>query len=422
MGITQHRARGHSRLRRIGFALVGTAAIVLVGCGVEASTAYPLAPREVSDAVPPFLMSGGEGSPTEVPFDSCQGQWTVPSPLLFNQGNLDITLYLTQNGQRISGQAGYKIGSRLTTGRVNGGIEQNRFFARIYWTQGGRSSIGVYIGEISSSSWIFQGRTYDELATPAKITDFNSSQSTPFYCAPLPGYAEVVRRAVPAAQYQAEFDRFTKAGYRPIWVDGFRAEGQNWFNVIFRPEDGTPWVARHNLTSQQYQTDFDSLPKEGYRPLYIESYPTAEGTRYASIFVKADGPPWLAYHNRGPADHQANFNQRIAEGWVPTIISVTRAGGERRYTPGTASLIMGCPWTQHLEPKLAELVTVGHWWRSTLFIRLLRYFAIAPPTSLLSTVQNSQPSRSHLPSSPITGRFITTSSGHFSTTTGASSC
>lgn len=209
----------------------------------------------------------------------------------------------------------------------------DRFFARIYWTQGGRSSIGVYIGEISSSSWIFQGRTYDELATPAKITDFNSSQSTPFYCAPLPGYAEVVRRAVPAAQYQAEFDRFTKAGYRPIWVDGFRAEGQNWFNVIFRPEDGTPWVARHNLTSQQYQTDFDSLPKEGYRPLYIESYPTAEGTRYASIFVKADGPPWLAYHNRGPADHQANFNQRIAEGWVPTIISVTRAGGERRYRP-----------------------------------------------------------------------------------------
>ena len=109
MGITQHRARGHSRLRRIGFALVGTAAIVLVGCGVEGSTAYPLAPAEVSDAVPPFLMSGGEGSPTEVPFDSCQGQWTVPSPLLFNQGNLDITLYLTQNGQRISGQAGYKI-------------------------------------------------------------------------------------------------------------------------------------------------------------------------------------------------------------------------------------------------------------------------------------------------------------------------
>jgi hypothetical protein len=252
--------------------------------------------------------------------------------LLFHQGNLDITLYLTQKGQRITGKAGYKIGSRVTEGRVVGGISGNRFFARISWTHSGRSSRGQYIGEIGPWSWIFDGRTHDEFATPAKITYFNSSQTTPFYCAPVPGYAEVVRRAVPAAQYQAEFDRFTKAGYRPVWVDGFRADSQNWFNVIFRPDDGTPWVARHNLTSQQYQADFDSLPKQGYRPVHIESYPTPEGTRYASIYVEAAGPPWLAYHDRSPADHQANFNQRIAEGWVPTIISVTPAGGERRYT------------------------------------------------------------------------------------------
>jgi hypothetical protein len=350
MGSTPNAARErHDRLRRITLCLVLAPAIVLMGCGGDrprppaTSTPANAAPQseqrvlaipdlDRSPGLATFLQSGGGASPTDVPFNSCQGQWTVPSPLLFNQGNLDITLYLKQDGQRISGDAGYKIGSRVTTGRVNGGIEKNRFFARIYWTQSGRSSIGVYIGEINSSAWIFQGRTYDELATPAIIKEFKSSQSTPFYCAPLPGYAEVVRRAVPASQYQVEFDRFTKAGYRPVWVDGFRAEGQNWFNVIFRPNDGTPWVARHNLTSQQYQADFDSLPREGYRPLYIESYPTPEGTRYASIFVKTGGPPWLAYHNRSPADHQANFNQRTAEGWVPTIISVTPVGGERRYT------------------------------------------------------------------------------------------
>src|SRR5829696_8589459 len=65
-----------------------------------------------------FLVSGvpalgGGASPADLPFDSCQGQWHVPSPLLFHQGNLDITLYLTQKGQRITGKAGYKIGSRV---------------------------------------------------------------------------------------------------------------------------------------------------------------------------------------------------------------------------------------------------------------------------------------------------------------------
>jgi hypothetical protein len=148
----------------------------------------------------------------------------------------------------------------------------------------------------------------------------------------VPGYPEVVRQAVPAAQYQTEFDRFINAGYRPVWVDGFRADGRNWFNVIFRPDDGTPLIARQGLTSEQYQAEFDSRSREGFRPLHLDSYPTPDGTRYVLIFVKAPGPPWLAYHDRSQADHQMNFNQRTAEGWIPVIISVTPAGRELRYT------------------------------------------------------------------------------------------
>jgi Polyglycine hydrolase-like, structural repeat len=299
---------------------------------VPARTALEGAPGLASFLVSGVPVIGGGASPADVPFNSCQGQWHVPSPLLFHQGNLDITLYLNQDGGRITGKAGYKIGSRITEGRVVGGISGNRFFARIFWTQSGRSSIGQYIGEIGPWSWIFDGRTHDELATPAKVTFFKSSQSTLFYCAPVPGYPEVVRQAVPAAQYQTEFDRFTSAGYRPVWVDGFRADGGNWFNVIFRPDDGTPLVARHDLTSEQYQAEFDSRAREGYRLLHLDSYPTPDGTRFASIFVKASGPPWLAYHDRSQADHQMNFNQRTAEGSVPVIISVTPEGRELRYS------------------------------------------------------------------------------------------
>ena len=71
-----------------------------------------------------------------------------------------------------------------------------------------------------------------------------------------------MRTAIPQDTYQVEFDRFTKAGYRPVWVDGFRSVGKTWINAIFRPDDGkTPWVARHNLTSAQYQAEFDKWTK-----------------------------------------------------------------------------------------------------------------------------------------------------------------
>jgi len=268
------------------------------------------------------------------PPNSCQGQWAAPSPVQFVQENgYYVTFYLKQEGQRLTGVAGYKIGRKQTSGSVVGAITGNRFFAKVRWSASGGRGIGVYVGEIGPWSWIFQGRTYDELATPAVVKHFNSSKATPFYCAAVPGYAEVVRTSVPAALYQAEFERFTKAGYRPVWVDGFRADRRTWMNVVFRPDDGrTAWVARHNLTAAQYQAEIDTWSKAGYRPLHVESYPADDGIRYAAIFDKAAGPPWLAYHGLSEADHQSRFNQLTAQGWCPVIISVTPWGGTRYYT------------------------------------------------------------------------------------------
>jgi hypothetical protein len=138
---------------------------------------------------------------------------------------------------------------------------------------------------------------------------------------------------VPDDLYPVEIARFTKAGYRPVWVDGFRVARKTWFNIVFRRDDGkAAWVAQHDLTGGQYQARFDTWRKAGYRPLDLESYPTADGIRYAAIFVKAAGPRWLAYHALREADHQARFDQLTGEGWRPVIISVTPSGGARYYT------------------------------------------------------------------------------------------
>jgi len=51
------------------------------------------------------------------PPDSCDGQWTAPSPLQFVQENgYYVTLYLNQQGTKITGKAGYQIGRKVTTG------------------------------------------------------------------------------------------------------------------------------------------------------------------------------------------------------------------------------------------------------------------------------------------------------------------
>ena len=282
-----------------------------------------------------FVVFGVGSASAARPPNACQGQWTVPSPFKIEQGfKYYITFYLTQRGTTITGKAGYQIGRKVTVGNVSGSIKGNHFFARVSWTYSGGRGVGIYSGDIEPAGWIFQGTTYDAAAKNGVVENFNSSRSTFFYCSPLPGYPEVVRTAVRDFLYQDEFDRFTKGGYRPVWMDGFRTgDGRNWFNVVFRPDDGkTAWVARHNLTGVQYQAEFDKWTRAGYRPLQIESYPASDGIRFAGIFVNSAGPPFLAYHARSESDHQARFNQLTAEGWVPVNISVTSWGGARYYT------------------------------------------------------------------------------------------
>jgi hypothetical protein len=165
-----------------------------------------------------------------------------------------------------------------------------------------------------------------------------------------PGYAELARHGVPASQYQTEFEKIYKSGYRPVWVDGFQAGGQNYFNAIFRADDGVGWSARHGLTGDQYQAEFNAQTKAGGRLLHVDSYPTAGGIRYASIFVSSGGPAWLAYHGRSEGQHQQAFNHHVQHGYAPVLISVTPSGGQRWYTALYEKKDVGTFWAKQTVP------------------------------------------------------------------------
>lgn len=152
-----------------------------------------------------------------------------------------------------------------------------------------------------------------------------------------PGFSEITRHHVPAGSFQQVFDQITAAGhYRPVWIDGYRANGRNYFNAIFRPTDGVRWEARFGLNPTEYQSEFDRWTAQGFRPLHVESYRTAaygvghldhdvalfREVRFAVIFVRQDGPAWGAYHDVSGAEHQTRFDSLIADGHRPRQLSV----------------------------------------------------------------------------------------------------
>lgn len=141
------------------------------------------------------------------------------------------------------------------------------------------------------------------------------------YCSYPTTWGEVAKHGISNENYQTEFDKIWTCGYYPIWVDGFDVNGKTYFNTIFRPSKNVAWVARHNMTGAKYQAEFDKWAKAGYRLININSYLLHGKLRYAAIWKKDNSVKWMAYHGRSLSWHEANFEKHHKAGWVPVNVS-----------------------------------------------------------------------------------------------------
>jgi hypothetical protein len=145
------------------------------------------------------------------------------------------------------------------------------------------------------------------------------------------GLSEIARHGLPSDKYQFTFNHIAGSGYRLDWIDGYNLKGKIYFNVVFRPGNGTVWAGYHNLNSSLYQSKFSQLTKSGYRLHQVESYPLGRNILYAAIFVKKKGPAAFAYHGRSSSQHQKLFNDLTGKGYRPINISVVSINGNRSY-------------------------------------------------------------------------------------------
>lgn len=152
------------------------------------------------------------------------------------------------------------------------------------------------------------------------------------YCAYPTNWGEVCRFGISNDNFQTEFDKIWTCGYYPIWIDGYDAGGKNYFNVIVRPSTGVQWVARHNMDGTSYQNEYNKWNKEGYRLIFVDSYKRNGNVNYVAIWVKDGKPIPLAYHGKTLAWHEANFKSNSDKGFVPVNVSVLSVGSETYVT------------------------------------------------------------------------------------------
>src|SRR5208282_6485350 len=154
----------------------------------------------------------------------------------------------------------------------------------------------------------------------------------------------VARHDLTSQQYQSEFNRLVGAGYCLTDVSGYAVGAEDRYAAIWEQASCPPFVARHAMTSQQYQEVLNSLVSQGYRPKLVDGYTVAGSDRYAAIFEKSSGPAFVARHGMTGDEYQREFDRLASAGYCLTDLSGYSVGPEARYAAiweqtGCASIV-----------------------------------------------------------------------------------
>ena len=169
--------------------------------------------------------------------------------------------------------------------------------------------------------------------------------------------AWVARHGLTSAQYQAAFTEFTSQGYRPISVSGYGINGVPYFVAVWDKSSGPAYAARHGLNAAQYQTTFDQLTGQGYRPIQVRGYTVAGTDYYAGIWIKDSTVTWAARHRLTAAAYQTAFTQFANQGYRLLDVSGYIFNGTAYFT-GIWIKQAGPSWVAHHEMSASSYQTL----------------------------------------------------------------
>jgi len=139
------------------------------------------------------------------------------------------------------------------------------------------------------------------------------------------------RHGISEADYQVAIDTLGREGYRPTDISVFRSQEKTLFCAIWEVEAGLPWIAKHRLTGGQYQSLFEELSESGYRLRCVSPYEDEEGERYACIWDRYSGPAWAARHGLTSEEYQQEFDTYLKRGYRLIRVVGYTIGGATRY-------------------------------------------------------------------------------------------
>ncbi|KAH6881062.1 beta-lactamase [Thelonectria olida] len=114
-----------------------------------------------------------------------------------------------------------------------------------------------------------------------------------------------------SAEYQVKFDDLTSKGYVLTLVNGYTLpDGSDRYIGIFQKIANPPsWIARHGMDSQTYQSEYNKwVGAAGFNIKHVSGYTSAGQVRYAAIWDKSPRGEIKARHGLTAENYQSEYD------------------------------------------------------------------------------------------------------------------
>ena len=142
----------------------------------------------------------------------------------------------------------------------------------------------------------------------------------------------IARHNLTSEQYQEAFNDYVgNHGMQLMDVSGYGSATPLYAALWVKTASPPAWQARHGLTAADYQNTFNQLTSQGYHPVLVNGYATAAGPRFACIFQQGPTGAWVARHGLTAAQYQTAFNDYLAQGYTLEWVSGYFDGSQDLY-------------------------------------------------------------------------------------------
>jgi len=139
---------------------------------------------------------------------------------------------------------------------------------------------------------------------------------------PAPAFRAV--HGVDATGYQVAFDSATAAGFVPITLSATGPANNARFAAVFEQGIAAPWVARHGLTTADFEQQMQQARVQGLIPRSVALYGNPSDRRYAAVWSKNTGNVGWVYRTLDTVDaYQTQFDQLTSAGYRPSAFEVS---------------------------------------------------------------------------------------------------